>query len=234
MKQDNARHDVGWTIQLVKQDTNKRRRYLILSEDGNPFLSVHEDVMIRFRLFKGQYITECQASEIRNEDERYQAYLLAIAYISSKPKTRKGITQYLIRKGIQEHHMEYALLRLESEQLVDDEQYARQYATSRMYTGFKGSLLIKQELQQKGISRQTAAEALMELDRDSELHVAEALAVKKSRSLKGDLKQKQTKLAAFLLRRGFPVDVAREAIRKVNWNPNECEDVDDDGVLLDN
>lgn len=38
----------------------------------------------------------------------------------------------------------------------------------------------------------------------------------------------------FLLRRGFPSDIVREAIKSVEWNPSEDDNEEDDCVLLDN
>lgn len=225
---------VEWEIRSVKRDGKEKRRYLIYAEGDEPVLSVHEDIMIRYRLMKGQTITPPQVAEIRNEDERYQAYVLAVAYLGAKPRTRKAISQYLTRKGFLEENVEYALNRLESEQLVDDEQYARQFAASRLRSGLKGRLMIKQELQQRGVPKQAAAEALSELDRDSELSAAKRLAEKKSRSLKGDLKQRKTKLMSFLLRRGFPGDIVREAMREIDWSETDEREDDDIGVMLDN
>lgn len=228
----------GWTIGTVSRDRKEKKRYQIFPEpeleSEEPLLTVHEDIMIRFRLIKGQWLTEAQVIEIRNEDERYKAYTLAIAYLGAKPRTRKSIAQYLGRKELQEESIEYALNRLESEQLVDDEQYARQFATSRLRSGLKGRLMIRQELQQRGVPKQVAAEALAELDRDSELNAAKTLAEKKSRTIKGDMRQRKTKLMAFLLRRGFPGDVVREAMRDIEWKDEESGEQEDDGVLLDN
>lgn len=234
MNVEHSDEAVEWEIRSVKRDGKEKRRYLIYAEGEEPVLSVHEDIMIRYRLMKGQTITPAQVVDIRNEDERYQAYALAVAYLGAKPRTRRAISQYLTRKGLLEENVEYALNRLESEQLVDDEQYARQFATSRLRSGLKGRLMIKQELQQRGVPKQAAAEALSELDRDSELSAAKRLAEKKSRSLKGDLKQRKTKLMSFLLRRGFPGDIVREAMREIDWSSSDEQEEDDIGVMLDN
>lgn len=229
MNEQLSNEPVEWEIRSVKRDGKEKRRYMIFAEGEEPVLSVHEDIMIRFRLMKGQTITAAQAAEIRNEDERYQGYVLAVAYLGAKPRTRKAIAQYLIRKGFMEENVEYALDRLESERLVDDEQYARQFAVRRLRSGLKGRLMIKQELQQRGVPKQAAAEALSELDRDSELIAAKRLAEKKSRSLKGDLKQNKTKLMSFLMRRGFPGDIVREAMKGIDWSGGDEREGEDHG-----
>ena len=223
-----------WTIESVHRDKKEKRRYLIYTNAEEPVLSVHEDIMIRFRLMKGGMITAKDIAHIRNEDERYQAYILAVAYLGAKPRTRKAIGQYLTRKEFLQENIEFALNRLESEQLVDDEQYARQFAASRLRSGLKGRLIIKQELQQRGVSKQAAAEAVSELDMDSELAAASKLAEKKIRQMKGDRNVKKMKLTAFLMRRGFPGSIVRDAIRGLDWKEENGHDEEEDGVLLDN
>ncbi|MFD0587510.1 regulatory protein RecX [Paenibacillus sp. GCM10027627] len=226
----------GWTIEAVRRDKKEKRTYLIFAdlEAELPQIAVHEDIMIRFRLMKGQFVTIRQAEEIRMENSRYLAYAQAVAYLGAKPRTSKAIAQYLARKEFEEESIQYAVQRLESEQLVDDEQYARQFAASRMQSGLKGRLMIKQELQQRGVPKGIAAEALSGLDRGSELQAAIKLAEKKCRSVKGEAKQKRMKLMAFLLRRGFPGDIVREAIKGLDLRSAEQSDEEDDGVLLDN
>ncbi|WP_168122182.1 RecX family transcriptional regulator [Paenibacillus sp. HB172176] len=224
-----------WTITSVKRDKKEKRRYLLYGDySDEPYLSLHEDLLIRHRLMKDQIVSAEQAREIREEDERYRAYLLGIAYLGLKQRTRKQIKQYLIRKELEEIYIEAALDRLESEQLVDDEGYARQFAESRMSSGQKGRLMIRHELQQRGISKAAAAEALSELNREQELAAARVLASKKSRSLKGDARTRRSKLMGFLLRRGFPGDIVRDAIRTADLGTESIDDEEDDGVLLDN
>lgn len=236
MKDQNNGSESGWVIAAVRRDKKEKRRYMILTEpeSDTPLLSVHEDIFIRFRLMKGQHITALQAEEIRGEDERYRAYAQAVSYLGAKPRTSKAIAQYLARKMFDEPSIDYALGRLETERLVDDEQYARQFATSRLRSGLKGRLMIRQEMQQRGVPKEIASDALSELDRESELSAAKKLAEKKGKTLKGDAKQQRVKLMSFLLRRGFPGDIVREALREANWGAASGYDEEDDGVLLDN
>ncbi|MDF2835316.1 MAG: regulatory protein RecX [Paenibacillus sp.] len=226
-----------YRIDSVRRDKKEKRRYhlhALLADGDEPFLTVHEDILIRYRLMKDGEMTKEQVNEIRDEDCRYQAYILAVAYLGAKPRTSKQIQQYLTRKELEAPHIEYAIERLESEKLVDDEQYARHFAESRLRSGTKGRLMIRQELQQRGVSKQAASEALSELDRGSELESAIALAHKKARSLNGDAAKRRTKLIGFLMRRGFPGDIVREAVKSVNLSTDDDLEEEDDGVLLDN
>lgn len=234
MAHSNISEEEEWMILSVRLDKKERRLYHLFAESEEPILSVHEDILIRYRLTKGQILTEVQIEEIRMEDERYRAYVLAIAYLGARPRTRKQIEQYLNRKLFEADNIQYALDRLEREHIVDDEQYARQFATSRLKNSLKGRRFIQQELQQRGVSKEAAAEATGSLDRDVELASAQKAAEKKWRSVKGEPIDRKRKLIGYLMRRGFPSDIVKEAIKWIDQNGEDEAFEEDDGLLLDN
>jgi len=230
--EDNDEEDI--VIVSVKQDRKSRKLYHLYAGEDEPFLSVHEDIWIRYRLMKGQTISHALLAEITQEDERYRAYILAIAYLGAKPRTRKQIEQYLMRKQFEGANIEYALDRLEREKIVDDEGYAKEFAAGRLRSSLKGRMLIKQELQQRGVSKNAAADAISSLGYQEELEAAKAAAEKKWRSLKGETFEKKRKLMGFLLRRGFPGSIAKEAINSVNAQDEPSDRDDDVWQMLDN
>ncbi len=233
-RQNNPEEEEQQTVLSVSLDKKQRRLYHLYGEAEQPILSVHEDILIKYRLMKGMTLSERQAAEIRMEDERYRAYILAIGYLGLQPRTKQQIHRYLLRKEFEEANIEYALERLENEHIVDDEQYARQFASGRMKNSLKGRLWIKQELRQRGVSSQAAADAVGSLDDEAELQAAITAAGKKWRSLKGETAEKRHKLFAFLLRRGFPGQTVRQAIQTVVDSEEETSFEEDDGLLLDN
>lgn len=222
-------------ISAVEQDRKDRSRYHIYTNGmEEPLLSVHEDLLIKYRLLKGKELTGELITEIADEDGRYRAYALAVNYLGMKARTRKQIEQYLQRKEFEPEPIAYALERLESEHIVDDGEYARQFAMQRIRYSQKGRRWIKQELQQRGVSKQAAADALDSIGKEDELASAVHAAKKKWRSLKGENREKRQKLMAFLMRRGFPSDVVKQAARTA-IDEAETEQADEDeGLLLDN
>lgn len=221
-------------ILSIRQDKKERKLYHLYAETEEPLLSVHEDILIRYRLMKGRELSVEEIEDIRTDDERYRAYALAIAYLGAKPRTRKQIQLYLTRKLFEEQNIQYALDRLEREHIVDDEQYALQFAAGRLRNGLKGRLWIKQELQQRGVSKQAAAKAADALGREAELAAATSAAEKKWRTLKGETADRKRKLMGYLMRRGFPGDIVREAVKLAVSNGEADLFDEDDGLLLDN
>jgi len=204
-----------------------------LDGGAEPALSVHEDLLIRYRLFKGVELTSAALADIVKEDNRYRAYALAIAYLGFRPRTGKEIERYLSRKELEGEPIAYAIERLKQERLIDDADYAQRFARSRLRAGGKGRLLIKQELKQRGVDKGTAAAAAAELDHDAEQAAADRIAEKRWRSMSGESFDKYRKLAQFLLRRGFPGEVAKKAINRA-MTDYEAELDDEHAVWLDN
>ncbi|GMK42262.1 regulatory protein RecX [Paenibacillus sp. CCS19] len=221
-----------YTITSVEQDAKQHRRYHIYMNNGSePLLSVHEDLLIRHRLFKSLELTEAAIKNIQAEDNQYKAYAMAINYLGFRPRTSKEIERYLQRKEIEPEPIAYAIERLEQERLIDDEDYARRFAESRLRSGGKGRLMIKQELQMRGVDKQTADAASRDLGREAEQAVADQAAVKKWRSMTGEIYDKRRKLAQFLLRRGFPMDVAMQAVKHASADNGNAPDDEELGWL---
>lgn len=221
-------------ITSVKLEKQGKRRYLLFAGGEEPVLSVHEDIWIKYRLMKGIELTGAQIKEIQEEDDKYAAYLLAVSYLGAKPRTKKQIHSYLCRKEVEDHHIEYALDRLENEQIVDDELYAKQFVQARMRTTLKGRHIIMNELRQRGVSKEASIEAMAEFDEDSEMDAAKTLAEKKWRTFKGEFLSRRRKLQMFLIRRGFPSEIVREIMRMGQFQRDTEENGEEDGLLLDN
>ncbi|MBM7564687.1 RecX family transcriptional regulator [Paenibacillus sacheonensis] len=219
------------TITGVEQVPKKKQRYYLYVNDAKePFTDVHEDLLIKFRLLKGREIDAEELKQIVLEDSHHRAYILALAYLGARQRTEKEITRYLSKKELDEQSAQKAIERLRKEGLVNDPQYAELYAAQRMRTQLKGRRLLQQELLQRGIKRDTAKEAAAKLSPESETEMAVRAALKKWPSIKGEERERKQKLAVFLLRRGFPSSIVREAVKAAS----EGELDDEDGQMLDN
>lgn len=219
------------TITGVEQDAKKKQRYdLYVNGANEPFTSVHEDVLIKFRLLKGREIEAEELKQIIQEDSHHRAYLHGLSYLGARQRTEKEIVRYLARKELDEQSVRQAIERLRKEGLVNDPVYAEMYAAQRMRTQLKGRRLLQQELLQRGIKKDTAKAAAELLNVESETEVAIRAAIKKWPYIKGEDRERKQKLAAFLLRRGFPGSVVREAVKTAVLGDLD----DEDGHMLDN
>lgn len=221
----------GGTITSVEQVLRKRGQYLIyLDHAEDAAFVLHEDIIVRYKLLKGTLLNEAAIDDIQVANERHQAYMLAVAYLGARARTSKEIERYLLRKEVQPELIVQVVERLESERFIDDTDYATRFAGARLRLQHKGSRRIKQELIQRGVAKTVAAAAVDGLDSEAELQAAVRVATKKWPYLKGEDRDRKRKLLMFLLRRGYPHPIVKEAMTTVTQ-----EDIlDDDGQMLDN
>jgi len=146
------------------------------------------------------------------EDELYQKLLgFGLNYISIRPRSEKEIRSYILKKinrwKAPPELFEKVLNRLNELGYVDDLKFARSFITSRNRSRQKGKMLVRIELQKKGVDGELIekAQELLKTDgNDNEADLARIAATKKLRGLgRYDRKSQRNKLYSFLARRGF-------------------------------
>lgn len=213
------------TITLVEKQKNNKHRYNVFL-DGAFAFSVHEDVMIKFRLVKGTAVDRDTLGTVVQEDERHRCYNEAIRYIGRSPRAVREVQQHLQRKGYAEELIVIVLERLAEHRYVDDGQFAKQWTEHRIVSQRKGRLWVKQELKDKGLTKEHIQTALANIDEETEFALAYELAVKKWRTTAdGDAAARKRKLAAYLLRRGYSLAIVNRILAKLK--AGELEDVEE-------
>lgn len=214
--------DEDLIITSVEMMRKPKHRYLITF--GPYSLTVHEDVMIKYRMTKGSIFRKDELEEIVVSDERQQAYVEALRFLERKPRTAKEIAQRLYQKGMTADGIEKTIIRLQQERLVDDEWYAKQWAEQRITKQKKGRMWVRQELRQKGIENELIVEALNEVSEEDEMNSAYTIGKKKWQQIKGDVLERKRKTGAFLMRRGFTGENVRKVINQLIAEDREAED----------
>jgi regulatory protein len=180
--------------------------------DTETVITVHEDTLVSLRLLKGRRLSAEEWEALRREEDREDAYRSALAILERKARTSRELSEALKRKGYAPDIINSCLERLQARRMLDDSSYAKRFAEQRAAGQRKGRRLIRQELLQRGIAKEDAERALGELDENVEREAAFTLAHKKWPQLKGELRERRHKLAAFLLRRGYPNGIVKEAL----------------------
>ena len=141
--------------------------------------------------------------------DRY--YNLALRFLSYRPRSEKEVYDYLKGKvhkskgKLSEKIIAQIMSRLAELDFVDDSTFVRWWIENRK----KGGRLIKLELLQKGISKETIEEALLKFD----------IAKKENDLIKKFIEKKKSlpyeKLVAYLLRRGFDYETIKKALKQL-------------------
>lgn len=155
-----------------------------------------------------------------------QAKDVCLRLLTDRARSRAELADKLEQRGFASDVAERALDRLTVVGLIDDADFARQWARSRhLYSG-KGKRAIALELRRKGIDEDDAAAALDEIDGNSERDRATELVRKKLRTqpplpTEGDRREIAAerdklvrRLVGMLARRGYGQGMAFEIVRE--------------------
>lgn len=208
-------------ITRVEKMKGRDSRYTIYF--GQYELSVLEDVMIKYRMTKGNTFHKNELEEIVVADEKQRAYVQGLRFLGRKARTRHEISKKLKEKEFTLPIIEEILTRLEQEGLIDDSLYAKEWTRQRISNHRKGKLWVGQELRQKGIAKEDITEALGEISVEEEWNSALMVGRKKWNQIKGDLTEKKRKTYPFLMRRGYSGEVTRKVMAQLVLESSEEE-----------
>lgn len=131
------------------------------------------------------------------------------------PRTRAQLRAAMARKDIPEDVATAVLDRFEEVNLVDDQEFARQWVQSRHLGRGLAPRALAYELRQRGIADETVKDAVEEVTPDDELLAARELVRRKATTMRNDDPQRRMRrLAGMLARKGYGGGVAMQAIRE--------------------
>jgi regulatory protein len=141
----------------------------------------------------------------------------AYRYLTIRPRSRVEVERKLQEREFPPDIISSVIDHLIKLGYLNDEQFARQWAASRVRSRGLGRRRLEQELRSKGVSRDTIKETLGTLFEDgSEVEVARKEADKKLRTLiRFETVVRRRRLAGFLERKGFSSEIIRTILRTV-------------------
>ncbi|RAV03596.1 RecX family transcriptional regulator [Paenibacillus sp. YN15] len=210
----NGEAAAGWITSVERQKGNKKRYNLFI--DGVYAFSVHEDIMIRHRLLKGEAVDAASIAGIVMDDERHQAYLEAIRYIGRRPRSQQEVRLHLKEKEYEPERINEVVERLSGEGYLNDEAFAKLWTENRIRSQKKGRKWVEMELSQKGVDDADISSALGSIDPEEEYAAALDSAVKKWRLTGGEPFERKQKAMTYLLRRGYSHELVKRVVREVS------------------
>lgn len=146
-------------------------------------------------------------------------YDQALTLLGFRARSVAELRRKLLQKGADAAELEDVLEKLRDQKLLDDADFARQFARRKLTGAGASRRRITQELGRKGIRRALADEAIRELSEEDDLDpiaAAQRVAEKKWKSLaKLDDFTRRRRLYAFLARRGFDPDEIRAMMKEL-------------------
>lgn len=212
-------------ITTQKKNNQRYNIYLTHGEKDYYGFSVDEAILIEHHLRKGMTLSDAQLEQLKQKDNTYKSYTLAIHYLSYRMRTKKEMYDYLVQKDVEEEVVPQIIDRLVAEGLVDDQQFAEAFVNTRINTSNKGPQLVKRELIEKGVATTLAEAAIEKYTYTVQYEKAMTWAEKRLRTSKRDSFQKQQqKIRGNLMQKGFTPDVTHDVLEDIKQEQGTDEE----------
>jgi regulatory protein len=204
-------------ITQITENPRKPGRYVI-DVDGRAYATVTAEALSASKAHVGVVVDDTLAAHLREANELTAAYDRALNLLAFRARSARELQRRLVQKGITTERAERVIRKLREVGLIDDADFARQVARSKVSAGASRRRL-HQELFKRGVARDVADDAVdevLEEENVDEVAVAERVARKRLPSLAGsDAPTRRRRLYGFLARRGHDSETIRVVMSRV-------------------
>ena len=160
-----------------------------------------------------------ESVEIKDpEKARKRTMERAVRLLAAKPRSIGELRERLLEKNWTNREIvESVLSKLEEYKFVDDEQFAHDFAASKLRQKPVGKRRLQQTLQQKQLAKETVEQALEQVYEETPEADLIAEAIKKRIRLKGlpADRDETKKFYDYLMRQGFSYNLISEKMREI-------------------
>lgn len=171
--------------------------------------------MVAAKLRVGQVLSAEEISALEHAEEFESAYEKALQFLEPRPRSASEVKQQLRKKKIEADIIERVITRLTDAGLLDDAAFAKYWVENRETFKPRAGRALRFELRQKGLSDSNISEAIGAVDESESAYHAGSARAARFQNL--ERREFMEKLGAFLMRRGFSYQVAKEAAARL-WN----------------
>jgi regulatory protein len=148
------------------------------------------------------------------------AYDLALKALGYKERTESELRGWLAERGVEETEIAEVIALLAEAGGIDDASFARRYAADKRLLAGWGSDRIARALEGRGVAREEIEAALDGEDEEDQLERATSLLT--DRGLSCGTERERERALGLLVRRGYPLELAYEAVRAAERRSREA------------
>ncbi len=192
--------------------------------NGEPFVVIHAELIVKFGLRVGLAIETQVIEKLIAADEVMRAKNHAINLIreeegTSRVRSKRDIAQLLEQEGFDTEAVETAIAELIRSRHIRDRKFAENWVRRRQKSNPRGKTVLKRELVDKGVDKETAEKVVAEVETEDEMALAVQLARKRAKHYQRlPLPTAKRRLYGFLARRGFNSETIRQVLEQVFEN----------------
>lgn len=210
-------------MKITKIEPSKKEDFSRIYIDGQYFMTVSDEIIVRRRLSEGNEIGEEEIPELSKSVLARRARERLLYALDRRLHSEKELREKL-KKDYPPDIIDAAISELDSLGLIDDETFAKAYCEHRKDSLKKGPYAIRQELILKGVDRDIIEEVLSEVfsDEDEEISGAREVAKKYQKDL--DTPKGKQRLFAALTRKGYSYATVKKVMREMCDEFSEYQD----------
>ena len=197
-------------MKIDKIEAVTKAKSRVYADEHAVFILYNKEIS-RYHLTEGGELSEAVYREIEEEILLKRAKLRAMHLLQKMDRTYHQLRMKLVEGEYPEEVINAAMAYVEKFHYLDDERYAEHYVDTRKKT--KSRRQIAQELDQKGIAKDTARAALEEYEPEQEREAILEWMRKKRFSPEEATLQERQKMYGFLLRKGFRMSDVLSCLR---------------------
>lgn len=191
---------------LSRQQRSQNRVNVFI--DGKYELSLDESQLVELKIVVGLEFDDEFLLKLEQESIFGKIYLKTLDYCLLRPRSKKEIQQYFVRRKIDSSIADRVMTKLISKGYQDDRSFVRYWVNNRMIKKGVSQKRLIYELKQKGISEQYIRSAIEESERSDNDEIDKVILKKKSR-------YSSDKLIQYLIRQGFNYYLVKEKVSQL-------------------
>jgi len=196
----------------------RRPDYRLVEVDRGRFASLPVESLVGLDLVIGRQIAPLVFERLQELADLEAAHRAALRALARRGHARFDLRRRLLQKQHPPNAVDGALDRLASQCLLDDAQFAADYARAKAVRG-RGPARLVRDLLGQGVDRRVAEDAVrgaLAAEGIDPVSSIRALVEKRARQLAGlPLQVRRRRLAAFLARRGFAGPDVRHVVESL-------------------
>ena len=194
-------------------DLNKKKDKARLYVDGSYVLTIPVELVFEHKLKIGMEVNESHLAVLIGKGEVYRCNEAAYRLLSYRARSEQELIERLARKGFSTRVVEKSIEQLKERGLINDAEFARQWAENRLRFKPQSAFLTRHELKEKGLSEEIIEEAVENYnDYENALAAARPKALREN---KEDFLIFKRRIGNFLNRRGFNYGVIKPVINQL-------------------
>jgi len=151
-----------------------------------------------------------------NENSLKKIFLKATSFCAYQERTQQEVREKLYGDNVDKDVIEEVIVKLIEENFLNEERFAKAYAGGKFRMKKWGKVKIEHELKMKGLSSYCIRKGMEEIEDEDYRQTIQWLLEKKMREEKERNRyKKKSKVANYLIRKGFESELVWETIREL-------------------